>query len=207
MLDSMRWIFDFTPWIPEFSTWILDSGFQSLAGISDSTRKTFLYSGLHYWCHKNNNFLHFVNKRTIAFHCGFCIQVIWTHNFSKSKTTIVLYKLSRETDLYNHRKLIRWFFRSLWHFVDVFSIISRRRLCWARVPVLHEIQESIDSKQYHGKDTKGLEKENHYFLLTIEVTRATNTDFLPTTSADQQELRLWELIKWLLIKREYALIF
>ena len=101
----------------------------------------------------------------ITFHCGFCIQVIWTHNFSKSKTTIVLYKLSRETDLYNHLKLIRWFFRSLWHFVDVFSIISWRRLCWARVPVLHEIQESIDSKQYHGKDTKGLEKENNYYFL------------------------------------------
>ena len=116
--------------------------------------------------------------------------------FSKSKTTIVLYKLSRETDLYSHLKLIRWFFRSLWHFVDVFSIISRWRLCWARVPVLHEIQESIHSEQYHGKDTKGLEKENHYSLLTIEVTRVTNISFLLTTSAESTRVKVMTINKW-----------
>ena len=35
------------------------------------------------------------------------------------------------------------------------------------------------------------------FLLTLEVTRVTNIKFLPTTSADQQEKGLWELLNWL----------
>ena len=113
--------------------------------------------------------------------------------FQKAK--LVLYKLSREKHLYNHLKLIRWFFRSLWQIVNVFSIIPWWRLCWARVSVLHKIQESIHSEQYHRKNTKGLGKENHYSLLTIEVSRVTNIKFLLTISAYNQVERLWELLK------------